>query len=101
MVEITAARELRYGGQTRHAGDKFEATDKDAKTLVAIGRATLGPQPNATDLPAPTYETAAVPAYEDASEAEESVSEDEPRPSERVRPVQRRRYQRRDLKAND
>jgi len=52
MVPLKATTELRYGGVTRHAGDRFEATDKDARLLKAIGKAVDdGALPNRTDLP--------------------------------------------------
>lgn len=39
MPELTAIKEHRYGGTQRFPGDNYEATDKDAKLLKAVGRA--------------------------------------------------------------
>jgi len=52
MVPLRATTELRYAGVTLHAGDAFEATDRDARLLKAIGKAVGdGSLPNRTDLP--------------------------------------------------
>jgi len=39
MPIITAVRELRYAGRTIVPGEAFDASEKDAKLLVAIGKA--------------------------------------------------------------
>lgn len=39
MPIITAVRELRYAGRTIVPGESFDASEKDAKLLVAIGKA--------------------------------------------------------------
>lgn len=51
MVAIIAAREVRYAGKTYRPGETFEATEKDAKLLVAIKKATTGAPGSAVDLP--------------------------------------------------
>ncbi len=52
MVKIIAMRDLPYGG-TRHArGTEFDATDRDAATLVAHGRACYSDAtPDSFDTP--------------------------------------------------
>jgi len=67
MALLKAIREVRYAGETRYPGDTFEASDKDAKLLKAIGKAEYGGEPsNKTDLPKrvkqPTKEVAEAPA---------------------------------------
>lgn len=61
MPMIYAKRELRYAGRTVVAGEGFEASDRDAKLLVAVGKAVrecpaapktpLPPSRNLTDPP--------------------------------------------------
>jgi hypothetical protein len=58
MVEVTAAKELRYGGKTYVAGDQIEMPDKDANLLSRIGRVAIAPPPIKTDLPASVAEDA-------------------------------------------
>ncbi len=40
-MRLTAKKELRYAGRQVLAGKEFEATEKDAKILIAINRACL------------------------------------------------------------
>jgi hypothetical protein len=51
MPTLTALKEVRYGGATVRAGETFEATEKDARLLKAIGQASDGEAKNPTDLP--------------------------------------------------
>lgn len=61
MASLKALREVRYGGATYLPGASFEASDKDAKLLVAIKKAEYGGvAKNKTDLPAPKTEEAPV-----------------------------------------
>lgn len=39
-MKLTATKALRYGGKNLINGDDFEATEKDARLLKAIGSAT-------------------------------------------------------------
>lgn len=41
MQKLTAIKEFRYGGAQRFPGDQFDASDKDAKLLAAVGRAEI------------------------------------------------------------
>lgn len=43
MPKLQATRELRYAGVTLKPGDIFEASDKDAKVLKLIKKATVAP----------------------------------------------------------
>lgn len=38
-MELIAKKSLRYAGQSLEVGDKFEASEKDARILKAVGRA--------------------------------------------------------------
>lgn len=52
MQKLTAIREVRYAGINYAAGQSFEASEKDAKLLVAVKKAVYGGAPaNKTDLP--------------------------------------------------
>ncbi|MBK3872143.1 hypothetical protein GFL01_10150 [Pseudomonas stutzeri] len=42
---MTAKKELRYAGRQVLAGKEFEATEKDAKILIAINRASWAVDP--------------------------------------------------------
>ncbi|MGK8471198.1 hypothetical protein ACRS34_09655 [Stutzerimonas stutzeri] len=44
-MRLTAKKELRYAGRQVLAGKEFEATEKDAKILIAINRASLAVDP--------------------------------------------------------
>lgn len=55
MVEVTAAKELRYGGRTILPGEKFEATVRDANLLQRIGKVAAE---NAADAPKKTAKRA-------------------------------------------
>lgn len=53
MVALKVTKELRYAGSQKLPGEIFEASEKDAKILVAIGkaeRAEVAPA-NPTNLP--------------------------------------------------
>lgn len=39
MPQLIAKKSLRYAGQSLEVGDKFEASEKDARLLKAVGRA--------------------------------------------------------------
>lgn len=51
MTPLVAVKELRYAGRPVREGEHFDASEKDAKLLVAIGKATYGEVANNTDLP--------------------------------------------------
>lgn len=42
-MELIAQKSLRYAGRSLVAGDKFEASDRDARLLKAIGKAADAP----------------------------------------------------------
>jgi hypothetical protein len=98
-----ALREVWYAGRTRHPGDEFEASDSDARILVATD---LGGGPKAQKIeeaPAPKRAVApAVPASQVPSAPPESTE---------VKPMDTdsglvpggltRRYRRRNLTAED
>lgn len=44
-MQITAIKPLVYAGRRIAAGQPFEASDRDARTLVAIGKARLCDEP--------------------------------------------------------
>jgi hypothetical protein len=81
-MKLTATREVRYAGVNYYEGDKFEASDKDAKLLIAIKKATAGDIKRTVDLPAEVL-SRAVHVEEDAAPAN----------------FTKRRYRRRDLSA--
>lgn len=83
MPELKALRELRYGGKTIFPGEGFEASEKEAKLLKAIGKATDGEVANKTDLPK-------------AATAPEPAPEPDPVPLQDAG-----HYQRRDMRAED
>lgn len=43
-MKLVAAKELRYAGRSLKAGESFEASEKDAKVLKAIGKAKDPPR---------------------------------------------------------
>ncbi len=53
MPTLEATRTVRYAGKDQQPGDQFEASDKDAKILIAIKKAKVpeGPVKTASDLP--------------------------------------------------
>lgn len=40
-MQVTALKPMVYAGRRIAVGDSFEASDRDARTLVAIGKARL------------------------------------------------------------
>lgn len=97
MPVIVATKELRYAGKTMLADVSFEASEKDAKLLVKIGKARLSDagKPKSVDLPkevmsrAPVKETKVETAEPVEVKAEESVEE-----------APKRHYRRRDMSAD-
>lgn len=71
-MRLTAKKELRYAGRQVLAGKEFEATEKDAKILIAINRACLAVDP---------------------------MPEPEPEPEQKEEAPKKRTYKRRDMKA--
>jgi hypothetical protein len=102
MPTVTAAKELRYAGRTIHAGESFDATDKDARILTRIGK--VGPAPvNPTDVPKAEPEAPEVPDDLAAMRAEYSERFGK-RPFHGWSPEQLRErmgYNRRDMRAED
>lgn len=58
--KIVASKSMRYGTRMLQAGDTFDAKERDARLLIAIGRAKLAP-----DEPAPVVQPP-TPAQVDA-----------------------------------
>ena len=94
MPVLIATRTVRIGRTEYKPGDSFEASDKDAKTWIAIRKARLSDaaRPKAVDLPkevmsrAPIKETKVETAEIKADETEE--------------PAPKRHYRRRDMSAD-
>jgi hypothetical protein len=67
MARIQALKEIRYGGENYQPGDVFDAKDREAKVLVAIGKAKVHqivieetytePVQEAAEAPVPFCET--------------------------------------------
>jgi hypothetical protein len=45
LVKLVATRTVRYGREDHEAGDTFLASERDAKLLLLLKKATLAPQP--------------------------------------------------------
>lgn len=58
MPTLTATKALRYAGQSLEVGDKFEASDRDARLLKAVGRAADREE----EAPSVDVETPVVPS---------------------------------------
>ncbi|MGC3984824.1 MAG: hypothetical protein QM777_08900 [Pseudorhodoferax sp.] len=54
MIELIATKSLSYGGERREEGDPFQAKPRDARLLVAIGKAKHAPSAPPAAAPAPT-----------------------------------------------
>lgn len=114
---IVSTRELRYAGRTMLHGDRFDASDKDAKILKAIRKAedvparygqpmgevattqlplAAAPDPDPFEPPAVTPAPAPAPT---PAAPEPPASKSEARP--KSGPVKRPKYQTRDLRAED
>jgi hypothetical protein len=50
---VVKQRELRYAGKTMYQGDEFEASEKDAKILKMINKASDAPVVRASRVPTP------------------------------------------------
>jgi len=94
MPKLVATKELFYAGKTRNVGDEFDASDKDAKILKAIGKAS-DPAPKRGRQ----VETAAL-ATAPAPKEEPPVQQTEASATEEAAPL-RRRYYRRDLRSEE
>lgn len=94
MPNLEATRTVRYGGKDRQPGDQFEASDKDAKILKAIGKAKdwEGPAKSVVDLPDEPKKTAPKPTVQPKAMKAQEV-EDQP-----IAPLH---YLRRDMRAED
>lgn len=53
MVNVTAAKEVRYAGRTYRPGESFDATARDANLLERVGKVTpaAAAVPSPVDLP--------------------------------------------------
>ena len=87
MPMLKATRTVRYGRIEYKAGETFEASDKDARVLIAIKKAVFGP----ASMPGP--------AIVDRQPAPAAPKAEEPAPVPFERP--RRQYRRRDMRAED
>lgn len=92
MKLVVACRELRYAGKTLYEGDAFDASDKDAKVLVAVKKAKM-----------PDDKSAARAAARQQSDLPLSPAVAQPEAPQPVagapEPTARPRYRRRDMTA--
>lgn len=100
MKLVVTAKELRYGGRQMRAGDEFEASDKDARTLKAVRKAADAPPQVKRSMPAPPApkpEASLAPKLDTRAmtPGEGTMAADE----EQTRI--RRRYGRRDMQAEE
>lgn len=74
MPTLIADRRMPYGKNVVQKDEKFEASDKDAKVLIATRRARLADQPKAVDLPETVMQRASKrePLAEEAAPLPES-----------------------------
>lgn len=77
MMELVAIKSLAYAGKRREVGESFEASNRDARILVAIRKAKV----------AEVVKPVVAPVAQDESEVEENTA---PR---------KRPYRRRDMRA--
>lgn len=93
-MQLIARKAFTYGRKRVRPGDAFEATRKDGKALVAIGRASQGPsgiaQLASMSVELPEQDPPEVVVTTDA-EAVTAEAQPEPKP--------KRAYKRRDLTA--
>ncbi len=90
MPKVKAIKEHRYGGAQRFPGDEYEASDKDAKLLKAVGKSgDATAQKSVADLPKEVMQRA-------APEPEPEVVEEPATPEFR-----RGEYHRRDMRAEE
>lgn len=72
MVKIIAAQRIPYGKQRYDVGEEIEASEKDARLLVHIGKATLPETRSRTDLPSMQVQTREVVAEKPEGAAPEA-----------------------------
>lgn len=77
MVQIIATREIRYAGKRVLPGERFDASEKDAKIYVAIKRATL-PPPEPTPPPRAIRTMSAPPPKPASAASPEAAPAPEP-----------------------
>lgn len=92
MVQIIATREIQYAGKRVLAGERFEATEKDAKIYVAVKRAAL---PGPVEPPA-SIKTMAAPEPVEPAPAPVEAAKEEAAPEAPPHP---QTYSRRDMQA--
>lgn len=95
MVQIIATKQMRYASRRLEAGESFEASDRDAKVLIAARKASKKAVFNPTNLPVRAAEPVAEADPSPISEPETEAAQDAPATP------RKRTYQRRDLKAED
>jgi len=81
LVKLVATRTVRYGRVDHEAGETFLASERDAKLLLLLKKATLAPQPKR-------------PRHIETQPVVEKKAEPEPRPN-----VEPGHYLRRDMQA--
>lgn len=91
MKLVVTAKELRYGGRQMRAGDEFEASDKDARTLKAVRKAADAP---------PAQVKRSMPQPPEPKPVEPAASEED-QPRRRGRPSGAAWYGRRDMRAEE
>lgn len=66
-MRLIADKAYRYGGKPLEVGDEFEANSRDARALVAVGRAhaadDVGAKPSAKPAPKPAKKPAKKRTY--------------------------------------
>lgn len=88
MPKLVATKAVRYAGKEMAAGEEFDASDKDAKLLIAVHKAELAPppkRPRHIDSQPKVEPKALKPVEEPAAD---------PKPASGL-------YQRRDMRAED
>lgn len=93
MTRLVALRQTTYAGVTYNEGAKFDASDEDAKYIIAVEHAKLAPTPDEPPAPDKPAAPSDQPASKRADDAE--AGGDAP-----VSAPKKRRYMRRDMVAD-
>lgn len=105
-MKLVATRDMRYAQRKVRKGEEFEAPDRDAKILKLIKKAVDAPPIPAAPVVAHSLRTAPALAQTQtrAIEAEEEPARPARKPratAEGDKPKAKRRYKRRDMRAED
>jgi hypothetical protein len=100
MIALVATRPLVYGTRALGAGERFDASPIDAAVLTYRRHAAFAPRGMVQPAPAPSIESESAPVRRvrvtTIDEADETGSLETP-----IEKPARRRYQRRDLQAEE